>query len=300
MKSQEKLISLLKEKQDSLSERDSLQNKSFAISELQDTKPSALLYQLGNNVRKEDLKFQNYNNQEALALDSLCKIFAISHPYSAISVANETLYISLSQTNTINVDEIIEATSNLVNSDLRGDSCIPQVAKFYEVLYKAGNQYVQEIIRTKNIECKKNYIKEDVYSYAAKDVGIFFYYFTQDDIKNIEQKLDEIKDYKQIIPQKDEQHIHVELNLIVRVLEENPNVQDVVLGLASSNIYDKVGCCAYCSITFDVITEIEPFDINRSKDFPGNIPYSNWDFPYKLINTLEKSYLFFTKLYKQY
>lgn len=87
------LSELLSEQKSLFDKKSKLQDQIFAISALQDGKHSALLYRLGENVQKKDFSVIIKGEE---ALNSLCKIFAVSHPYSAIGLAETTIYISLS------------------------------------------------------------------------------------------------------------------------------------------------------------------------------------------------------------
>jgi len=292
-----------------------LQDASFSISELQDGKQSALLYRLGEGIKKSN--FPNIENIGAAEVSSLCKIFAISHPYSAIGLVKNKVYISLSQTNKIDLQKICKVTSGLVDSDLNAVSCIPAVAKFYEVLHKENNQYVKKIIDIKNNRYGKlKNPKDDLYTYAAKDDNIFHKYFNTQDIKNIKLIFDKKVTFEQLVPAEGDLHIHVELNLLNSILQQHKTSTnkeekgrsdaepieniDLKIGVASSNIYEVSGCCGYCVATLKTIEEFHPITIERSGDFSKNIPKGHWDFPYKLLNTATKNDLFFTKLLDQY
>lgn len=291
------LVELL-DKQKSLSDRkNEVQDQSFAISTLQDGKASALLYRLGENVRKQD--FEGIPIGEG-KLNSLCKIFAISHPYSAIGLVKDEVYIALSQIKPIGIKKLISISTKLVNADLESDSCIPIVAEFYKVLSESDNQYAKRILHKKEIAYSK--VKSancDLFTYAASDYAIFSSVFNAGDIRNIKDLLARKITFKQFIPSQDELHIHVELNLVAAIQKDHGKV-DITIGLASSNILDEVGSCGYCVATMDSVSELNSINIGRSKDFPQNIPNGHWDFPHKLLNTGEKTCLFFQKLFEQY
>lgn len=299
-----KLKDLLEKKHSLVKTLKSLQDNGFAISALQDTKPSSLLNTLRSNITKSDFLFSSIGEEGVL--DSLCKVFAISHPYSSIGMVNKenTVYISLAQETKINIKEIINITKKLVNSDLTKDSCVPIVKEFYKVLYESGNQYVKKILDLKESELEYSLSNDEFYQYAAKDAKIFDNYFNNQDIKNIKYILDQNLNFQQVIPQKDQLHVHVELNLISEILIseilKNYLKADIHIGLAISNIKETPGSCGYCTATMNSIQENEAVVIHRSRDFPQNMPVNIWDFPYKLINTATKSYAFFKNLYKQY
>jgi len=292
------LSELLSEQKSLFDKKSKLQDQIFAISALQDGKHSALLYRLGENVQKKDFSVIIKGEE---ALNSLCKIFAVSHPYSAIGLAETTIYISLSQSTPINIGEIIKITSKLVNSDLSSHSCIPIVADFYNVLDQVGNQYVRKILAIKQIQFSKiKYPDCNLFTYAARDEYIFKKFFKDTDIQNI-QLLINRKDitFEQLIPAQDELHMHVELNLVTQIIEKH-TVKSIDIGLASSKVDDEVGLCGYCVATIDSVSKVHSINITRSADFPQNIPMGHWDFPYKLLNTGEKNYLFFQNLLNQY
>ena len=99
----------------------------------------------------------------------------------------------------------------------------------------------------------------------------------------------------------EEEHMHIELILVSFILQNSNNdLNELSIGLCSSDLGDLPGCCSYCKACLDVITEFSNVKIYREFDFPQNIPFSHWDFPTKLLNSTLKSFRFFQKIWKQY
>jgi len=74
----------------------------------------------------------------------------------------------------------------------------------------------------------------------------------------------------------------------------------IYLGLASSNIYNVPGCCGLCAAVLNSVNYVSGLQIYRTADFLQNMPQKSWDFPYKLLNTAKKSFIFLKNLSKQY
>ena len=63
-----------------LERKNELQSRCFALSKMQDTKPSSFLYNLGNNIKKSEFSSREYEDANTIRLDSLAKVFAVSIP----------------------------------------------------------------------------------------------------------------------------------------------------------------------------------------------------------------------------
>lgn len=303
----DKKTKLIEENFGLLRQKTILQEKCFSISALHDTKPSGILYNLGDGVRKSDFPVPSEHHISALSrqLDSLVKIFAVTVPYNAIGLVENNVYVSLSQPINLDIAPIIRATLELIRSDLHSNSCIPAVSRFYQALYESGNHYVRKIIDIKHVAFLKQHdidstdIKAQC-DFAALDHRLFFKYFTSQDIGNIINLNIERLEFTQVRPTIDELHIHAELNLVVTIIQTHGRNTPISIGLASSNIFDVPGCCGLCTATLNSVSRTLELEIYRTRDFPQNMPKGHWDFPYKLLDTAFKSFLFFVNIVEQY
>ena len=158
----------LKEKANLLDQKAAFLNDGFFhLSQLQSSKPSGLLYLLGNNIKKNNFPPTTKNRNElTVALNSFCKLFASGIPYTAICLSKKRLYFALPNNRPIQIKEILKATNNLINSDLSATSCLPFVSEFYKVLDQNENLFVRSILEKKFHESKG---KTNIYKLAAED-----------------------------------------------------------------------------------------------------------------------------------
>jgi len=153
-KALEDKVQLLERNVSLLETKSKLHEETFALSSAQDSRPSGILRNLGNNIEKKAFPAYVHNSDEAkkaTLLNSLAKIF-VSPPYTAIGQIENNIYIALSASasNRIsNIAAIIDSTLSL----LEGRGHVPQ---FYKTLYEQGNDYVIEIIESKERAFTKN------------------------------------------------------------------------------------------------------------------------------------------------
>ncbi|WPY01611.1 hypothetical protein Trichorick_01525 (plasmid) [Candidatus Trichorickettsia mobilis] len=134
-----------------------------------------------------------------------------------------------------------------------------------------------------------------------KDTISIFDIITKQDLDNIKQLQIEHKLVEQVKPDDLYRNAHVELNLLSKISKDGLFLYDIFIGLSSSDIYDKdSGCCGYCVATLDSVAITSNIRIYRSKDFSQNIPFKDWHFPHKLLNSDNKVILFLKNILTQY
>lgn len=298
----EQKMSFLEQMTDLLQEREVIKARSLPLIALQDSKPSGILYQLGEGVRKQDFGAVTYSNELPILLNSLAKIFAFSFPYSVVGMepGQSNAYVALASDAIIDFAAIKLVTIQLINSDLDSNDCIPIVAEFYRVLETNNNEYVKKILDLARLKYTKTKNDQDLYQYAAYNVKIFYKYFSEQDIVNIKQlNIGQLR-FEQIISPPEDQHNHVELNLVVGMRKVNTSVKQISIGLASSNIGDVPGSCGYCAAALDAFSQTNGIEVLRSHDFQQNIPKGHWNFPHELLDTIESNFIFFQNICLNY